>query len=284
MLTVKNQNSGWPVNGPRSVEQALHVASAFPVQSEPRVQHVQTVASKSAEPPLEAKAETGGERSAFLRPAGWSRKLFGVLNMSWALGGGFRALSILAAAIAAPVAAAVDLLSLPVSVPYTLWGPQEQPNPRAELMALITDKVLHPPEGFDNLSQATVVDPAVAGFGGDMPTLMAALKAEEKAPEIMADLLQKNMSIDVPSFIFKILFSRPELIQRLLAWNPALIREAFLLIKDAEEGPKDRGHQLGKSVDLNTFNLSSIEIRKSQPVQIGPNLFYGETPGVAPGG
>lgn len=216
-------------------------------------------------------------------PGGWTSKIWSYTRDLWALGGaGFGSASVVTGLVGTAAALPADAVGLLLQTFHV--APTPQPDPKGELIGLVKDRALHPPEGFDDLSRAMRQLPNPR-YNDTLsyPETLDRIANDAPLTQNIADAL-KAQGVPVPRFLVKSLLARPELFMRIFTYSPEDLRTGFTLLNRAHQqgqsGSTSRDHQLAQRVDLDTFDLSTIKVNRVNPTQIAGPLHYGELPSV----
>ncbi len=275
------------------VSRSSTISSSAPVSVEPSV----VATAPSPEPALlpaprntdnaqgPTPAPPAGNRwyTPFGVPGGWTSKIWSYTRDLWALGGaGFGSASVVTGLVGTAAALPADAVGLLLQTFHV--APTPRPDPKGELIGLIKDRALHPPEGFENLSRAMRQLPNTR-YNDTLsyPETLAGIANDHEFTGAISQAL-KAQGIPLPSFLVKSLLARPELFMRIFAYAPEEMRAGLQLWNRAYQlgqvGGTSRDHQLAARVDLDSFDLSTIKVNRDAPKQIAGQLHYGELPAV----
>ena len=258
----------------------LRIADATPRLPVVRAQSTPT-ARPASTPQPDPPAESGSRwYSPFSRVGGWSRANYGITRDLWALGGtGYRAGAVATGIVGTAAAAWADSVGFLFGLP--LLVPEPAANAKGDLMGMLRERALHPPEGFADFSTAMRLDTTRYNDTLSYPEMF---RLAQQNPELQRELTQvlRAQGIPLPEFAVRSLLNRPELFMRIFAWGPDEVRTGFQHLNRAYQagqvGGTERDHQLGRHVDLNTFDLSTIRTNRVNPRQVAGPLYYGELP------
>lgn len=274
-LTLVNGDGPTPAIAPSAPEARL-----------PAVRSQTTTAPAAPNTPAPAAPADNGSRwySPFSRFGGWSRANYGLTRDLWALGGaGYRAGAVGTGVLGTAGAAWADAVGFLFGT--NLWVPEPGADAKGELMGMIRERALHPPEGFADFSTAMRLD---TSRYNDTLSYPEVFQRAQQSPDFQLELARElgKQGVKLPESarltLVRSLLNRPELFMRIFAWGPDEVRAGFGHLNRAYQagqvGGTERDHQLARFVDLNTFDLSTIRTNRVNPRQVAGPLYYGELP------
>ena len=163
-----------------------------------------------------------------------------------------------------------------------LWVSEPPPpTAKSELVGMVGERALHPPPGFEDMSTAMRLNNPRYTDTLSYPETIRRLQQDPVFQREFVALL-RSQGVSMPEFVLRRLLDRPELFMRMFAWGPDNVRTGFQTLNRAYQQGQipgtERDHQLPRVVDLNTFDLGSIQLRRTNPVQVAGPLHYGELP------